>query len=244
MSRSRTVRNLTEDEPLWQLLRAVAADDAAAWPALVTQLEPLLVQFARRQPIGRLRDRDDTPREIVTRVIARLHAREHAAIRKLVVLEPAPELRAWLRVLVRRSAIDYMRETPEFERASNRWISLASLTSAAPSPEPDTLAEKRAEVVAFVRGALDHVRRESQQHGDEALSRVALEWKLARIHVRRLLARGDQYLAVLSAVLAGHSYPEVAEQLAITRREVELTIRYLEELLAARGFARSISTAS
>jgi hypothetical protein len=39
-------------------------------------------------------------------------------------------------------------------------------------------------------------------------------------------------------VLAGHSYPEVAAALTITRREVELTVRCLEDLLAARGFAK------
>ena len=58
-----------------------------------------------------------------------------------------------------------------------------------------------------------------------------------RTHVRRLIARGDQYLRVLVAVLDGHSYPEVATQLGLTRREIELTVRYIEELLRARGFA-------
>jgi DNA-directed RNA polymerase specialized sigma24 family protein len=42
-------------------------------------------------------------------------------------------LQAWLRVIVRRSAIDYMRESPEFERATptrpHHWISLATLSS-------------------------------------------------------------------------------------------------------------------
>ena len=165
----------------------------------------------------------------------RLHAREHAAVRKLVAMSPPPELRAWLRVLVRRSAIDFMREAPEFQRSSNRWVSLASLSSSAPSPEADTLAEKRVELTAYVRAALEQARRDAS---DDGQTRLALEWKIARIHVRRLVAKGDQYVAVLGAVLAGHSYPEVAEQLGVSRREVELTIRYVEELLQARGFAQ------
>src|SRR5690348_1499804 len=107
------------------------------------------MMMAKRQPIGRLRDREDTPREIVTRVLARLHARDYAAIHKLCALEPAPELEAWLRVLVRRSAIDYMRESPEFERGNakreHRWISLATLSSNAPMQGPDSLAGKRVE---------------------------------------------------------------------------------------------------
>ena len=236
VDRVTSVPPLASDQHLWELLRAVVASGDAAWPALLAELEPMVALFAKRQPIGRLRDREDTPREIVTRVFARLHARDFAAVRKLCSLEPAPELRAWLRVLVRRSAIDYMRETPEFERSANRWVSLATLSSGAPSPEPDSLAGKRVELLAFVRAALDRARGEFAEHGEAAFTRLALEWKIARIHVRRLVNRGDQYIAVLTAVLQGHSYPEVAERLAITRREVELTVRYLEELLRERGF--------
>jgi DNA-directed RNA polymerase specialized sigma24 family protein len=221
---------------LWELLRAVAATGDTAWPALLAELEPMLALFAKRQPIGRLRDREDTPREIVTRVFARLHAREFSAVRKLCSLDPAPELRAWLRVLVRRSAIDYMRETPEFERSANRWVSLATLSSAAASPDPDSLAGKRTELLSFLRAAVERAQGELAAHGEHAFTRLALEWRIARIHVRRLARRGDQYLAVLTAVLEGHSYPEIAQRLAITRREVELTVRYLEELLRERGF--------
>jgi DNA-directed RNA polymerase specialized sigma24 family protein len=236
MDRVTSVPYLASDQHLWQLLRAVAASGDAAWPTLLAELEPMVALFAKRQPIGRLRDREDTPREIVTRVFARLHARDYTAVRKLCSLDPAPELRAWLRVLVRRSAIDYMREAPEFERAANRWVSLATLSSGAPSPDPDSLAGKRTELLAFVRATVDRARGEFSEHGEFAFTRLALDWKIARIHVRRLVTRGEQYIAVLAAVLEGHSYPEVAQRLAITRREVELTVRYLEELLRERGF--------
>src|SRR6188768_128261 len=131
------------DDELWERLRAVVRDGEAAWPALLVALEPELIAMARRQKVGRLRAQEDTPREIVTRVFARLHAREHQAIKRLCASEPLPELRAWLRVLVKRSAIDYMRQAPEFERATptrpNRWISLATLTSLAPAPLPNSL---------------------------------------------------------------------------------------------------------
>jgi len=104
---------MSDDLELWELFRSVARDGDAAWPALLVRLEPELLAFARRQPIGRLRDRDDSPREISSRVFARLYARDYAAIRALCASEPPPVLRAWLRVIVRRSAIDYMRESPE-----------------------------------------------------------------------------------------------------------------------------------
>lgn len=227
---------------LWPLFRAVAAGgDDGAWQALLVELEPELGAMAKRQPIGRLRDRDDSPREIVTRVLARLHAKDYSAIHKLCALDPPPELQAWLRVLVRRSAIDYMREHPEFERGNleraPRWISLASLSSGeAVAADPNSLAQKRAEVIAFVRDMVERASAEHRAHGDDALFRLALEWKLTRIHVRRLTARGEQYVAVLTSVLEGLSYPETAARLGITRREVELTVRYIEELLRARGF--------
>jgi hypothetical protein len=227
---------------LWTLLRAVAERGDEAWQPLLAKLDPELAVMARRQPIGRLRDREDTPREIVLRTIARLHAKQYAAIKKLVTLEPKPELQAWLRVLVKRSAIDYMRASPEYERATekreHRWISLATLSSSqGPTAAlPDSLAEKRDQVTAFVRAAAERAAAEKRDHGDDAIARLALEWKIGRIHVRRLIARGQQYVTVLAAVLAGFSYPEVADKLGLSRREVELTVRYLEELLHARGF--------
>src|SRR6185295_12007063 len=186
-------------------------------------------------------DREDSPREIVTRVLARLHARQYAAVQKLCALDPPPELRAWLRVLVRRSAIDYMREHPEFDRGNAerapRWISLASLGSGeAVAVDPSSLAQKRAQVIAFIKEAVDEATRAFKAEGEDALFRLALEWKVTRIHVRRITTRGQQYIDVLSNVLDGMSYPETATKLGSTRREVELTVRYIEEFLRARRF--------
>src|SRR5262249_8450175 len=153
-------------------LRTVAETGGTAWPPLLEVLEPELSIMARRQPIGRLRDREDSPREIVTRAIARLHAREFAAIKKLAAMEPPPELQAWLRVLVRRSAIDYMRESPEYQRGNanraDKWITLASLSSSGQAaPAPDSLAEKREAVMRFVRDAAERASAERSEHGDD-----------------------------------------------------------------------------
>lgn len=229
---------MIDDARIWPLLRAVA--DGGDWSALLIALEPDLLAIARHQPIGRLRDREDTPREIVTRVIARLHGNDFRAIKKLCAQPEPPALSAWFRVLVRRSAIDYMRETPEFERGSahreHRWISLASLTSGEQAPAPDSLVEKRRDVIRFVTDAVLRAQAEVRAHGEDAIGRLVAEWKIARSHVRRLIARGPQYIAVLEQIFAGKTYPEVAEALAMTRREVELTVRYLEELMRERGF--------
>ena len=227
---------------MWRLLHAVVASGAAAWQPLAAALEPVLLQMAHNQPIGRLKDREDSPREIVTRVLGRLHKRDFEAIKRLCSLSPRPELRAWLRVLVKRSAIDYMRESPEYERGNakreHRWISLATLSSRAIAPKDDSLRIKREMVLAFMRDAVQRAATEATERGqDDAIGQLALGWKIDRTHVRRLIQRGEQYLRVLTMVLDGHSYPETAEQLGITRRECELTVRYIEDFLEARGFA-------
>lgn len=228
---------MPDDAHLWQLLRDVVAR-ADAWPALLAALEPEVVAMARHQPIGRLRQGEDSAREIATRVFERLHARDFAGIHRLCELDPPPELRAWLRVIVRRSAIDYMREHAEYQRATaarpHAWISLATLTSAAPAPGRDSLADQRELVVATVREMAARAEAEHARVGDDAFGPLALEWRIPRLHVRRLATRGAQLQAVLAGLIEGHSQGELAERLGTTRREVELSVRYLEELLQAR----------
>jgi hypothetical protein len=228
-------------DDLWPQFRAVAADGELAWKALAAALHPALLRLAAHQPIGRLRNDKDVPHEIATRVLERLHAKEFAAVKKLCAAEAAPPLEAWLRVLVKNAAIDVVRDAPEFERKTEardaRWISLDTLVST-PGALPDSLVEKRRAVLAFIATAVGRVEAVSREKsGDDVLAALAAEWAIGRIHVRRLVQRGARYLEVIEAVLAGHSYPEVAEQLGSTRREVELTVQYVEELLVARRFA-------
>jgi hypothetical protein len=73
-----------------------------------------------------------------------------------------------------------------------------------------------------------------RERGDDAFAHLALAWRIDRIHVRRLAHKGDQLVAVLVAVLEGHTQAAIGQALALTRREVELSVRYLEELLHAR----------
>lgn len=227
---------------LWDGFHAVAARGEARWHAFAAELFPVLTKIAAGQPTGRLRAHADTPREIATRVLENLHARDFAAIRKLCATEPPPPLGAWLHVVVRRAAIDYMRASPEYQRATakrdHRWISLATLSSSIPNNGTDSLVEKREAVLGFLRAAVERARAAWEAHGEDAYGMLALEWDVARIHTRRLCQRGTLYLQVISAVLAGHSYVEIAQALAISRRDVELTVLYIEELLAARKFAR------
>jgi hypothetical protein len=85
--------------------------------------------------------------------------------------------------------------------------------------------------------AVDQASQSTSEHGrDEAIARLSAAWKIDRTHVRRLVQRADRYLRVLIAIFEGRSYSEIAASLAVTPREVELTVRYVEDFLAARDF--------
>lgn len=222
-------------------LRAVAERGDAAWPELQAALHAELERLARFQPIGRLRRDVDAPPEIAARVLTRLHANDYRAVKRLFAAEKPPEVRAWVRVLVRTAAIDVMREHADYVRGSERreagWISLHTLASQAGAPAPNSLAEKQREVERFLAQAVAEAQQAVAEHGDDAVSSLAIGWKVEPLQARRVIKKGGQYLPILRLVLAGHSYPEVATQLAITRREVELIVGYIEELLQARRFA-------
>ena len=221
--------------------REVAAENEGAWSKLLTALSPELEKLSRHQPIGRLRDDDDARRDIIAKVIARLHAHEYRTIKNWAAdPDPAPP-QAWIRVLVRSAAIDVMRARPEYIRASEKrlpgWISLATLASQAGAPLPKSLLVKQKEVERFMKVAVEAAQEELEKSGEEAAGALAKTWKIPVVHTRRLLKRVDGYPKVLAMVLAGHSYSEVAKTLDLSRREVELIVDYIEEFFHARGFA-------
>ncbi len=222
-------------------LRAVAEQGDLAWGSLQVLLHPELIRLSRFQPIGRLRKDVDAPHEIATRVLARLHANDYRAVKKLFAADKPPEVGAWIRVLVRSAAIDFMREHTDYVRRSTTreagWISLHSLVSSDGAALDNSLVEKQREVERFLTQALEVTRKALDEHGDDAVSVLAIAWKIEPLHARRLVKKGAQYLPVLRLVLAGSSYPEVAAALEVTRREVELIVSYVEEFLVARRFS-------
>lgn len=222
-------------------LRAVAVEGERAWPQLQQLLHPELTRLARFQPIGRLRSDLDAPHEIVVRVFARLHANEYRTVKKLFSTEQPPSIGAWIRVIVRSAAIDFMREHPDYVRGNATreaaWISVQSLVSSDGSPPADSLVAKQREVEQYLMRSLSEAQHAIGEHGEDAVQALAIAWKVEPLQVRRLVKKGAQYLPVLRRVLAGHSYPEIAVALEITRREVELVVSYIEEFLRARGFA-------
>jgi hypothetical protein len=222
-------------------LAAVAAGELTGWADLLVTLNPELEAIARNAPIGRLRNDADVRRDVVTAVIAKLHADDHRVIKKLVASTDPPPLHAWFRLLVQRAAIDVMRGRPEFVRGGAGrepgWLSLATLVTAHGAEGASSLVAKRREVEQFIQRSVQEARDAVARFGDDAATNLAATMGVAVVHARRLVKRADAYESVLALILAGHNVSEVAERLGHTRREIELVVEYIEALCHAHGFS-------
>ena len=81
---------------------------------------------------------------------------------------------------------------------------------------------------------------EARRAATTRITHLALEWQIAA-HPRAPArdARRRRYSRCSSRCSPGHSQTEIAEQLGVSRREVELTLRYIEELLQRAVSPRS-----
>lgn len=222
-------------------MQDVSNGEELGWSSLLVMLEPEIEKLARYQRIGRLRTNEDALRDIVTKVIARLHAGEHKAVKKLFALDEPPNVKAWIRVLVRSAAIDVMRAQPEFIRKNKNndagWIDLDTLVTVDGIKTPDSLIAKQREVEQFMSQASSDARNAITLHGDKAAAVLAEDWKVPLLQARRVIKKIDIFEPILKKVLAGHNYVEIGKSLELSRREVELVVGYIEEFFHARGFA-------
>ncbi len=226
-----------------ELVREVASGEESSWPALMVALEPKLTVLVRYQKIGRLRRREDDLRNIVVRVFEKLSADEYRALRRFCEMDGAPSFQSWLRRVVKSSAIDYMRQHAEYRRRSEpvsgdesdvRWISLATLSTGIGQAGADSMADKRRVVYAEVARAADEAEAVGRELGTEAAAELARRWQVKKLHGRRFIDRGQRMRQVLELLFQGHRYGSIADQLGISRREVELSLRCIEEFLGAR----------
>ena len=214
-----------------------AAGDEDAWSEFMAGLSPKLSHLVRRQRIGRLRAREDDVQNIVVRVFEKLARDERAPLRRYFAMARRPSFPGWLARVVRSSAIDYMRLHPEYRRprgpganevpSDERWVSLETLTTGVGVQGPDSLADKRRQVVRDIRAA-----HEQAKAGD--LEQLARAWKVQVLHMRRLANKGHLYEPVMELLFRGHSQREIASELDISRREVELIQEYVRDFLQAR----------
>jgi DNA-directed RNA polymerase specialized sigma24 family protein len=214
-------------------LAASAIEGRQGWQSFVALVHPRAVELARFQPIGRLRDRPDELHEIALRVVAKLHRDNHHVLRAYFAKPDRPSFRAWMKRVVASTALDHLRQHPEFRRSgatSDRWIDLVSLASQCDTDPNASIEQKRDQVLRDLQAILDAVTRGS----DDSLPMLAARWHVSAASLKRLRNRSDHAIAILRATLAGLSQREVAASLGLSRRDVELTLGYVEELLRAR----------
>jgi DNA-directed RNA polymerase specialized sigma24 family protein len=121
------------------LVTRVLAGEASAWQALWQAVEPRLYALIRRPSfLGRLSESEDDCRNIVVEVLAALRAHDHMRLRSFAaarVANPALPFFAWLTVVAKRLAIDYMRRQDTYqdlrarvgEGARGAWTPITAL---------------------------------------------------------------------------------------------------------------------
>ncbi len=110
--------------PIDALVDQVLADRPGAWQDLWQAVEPRLYALIRRPSfLGKLSQNEDDCRNIVVDVLAALRADDHARLRSFVAARarnPALPFFAWLAVVAKRLAIDYMRRLDDYQDLRGR----------------------------------------------------------------------------------------------------------------------------
>lgn len=219
----------------WRALEECAAEVPSggepAWKVFMERLEPELQVLVRYQKLGRLHAHEDTVADVVLAVFEKLARDDYRTLHAYLARDPRPSFSAWMRRVVQSAAIDYMRTRAEYKRTAEpgeeRWHELATLTSGVGARLPGTLTEKRRQLVRDLRQAVQI----ASHDGAAALART---WRIAEVQARRVANKGELYEPVLQRVFAGFTYAEIATELELSRREVELIVQYLVELFTNR----------
>src|SRR5262245_40196138 len=120
------------------LVQRVIEGDAGAWKELWRTVEPRLFAMLRRPRfIGRLSQSEDDCRNICVEVLGALQADDHARLKRYAearAQNPALPFFAWLVVVAKRMAIDYMRRQDGYhdlrgkgDGAKGEWATSATL---------------------------------------------------------------------------------------------------------------------
>ena len=219
----------------WRALEQCASDVLCGgkpeWTAFMERLEPELQVLVRYQKLGRLHAHEDTMADVVLAVFEKLARDDYRAMRAYFARDPRPSFSAWMRRVVQSSAIDYMRTRAEYKRTADsgegRWRELATLTSGVGARMSGSLTEKRNQLLRDLREAVEI----ATHDGAAALART---WRVSEVAARRVTKKGDLYEPVLQRVFAGFTYAEIATELELSPREVELIVQYLVELFTNR----------
>jgi len=141
------VRIANQLEPIAPLVRRTIAHEPGAWQELWLVLDPRIETIAGRWRVtGRLASSYDDRRAIVLRVFARLHADDFRRLRDLhdVLQDGEDAGRAWLSVVTRRDAFNYVRHHDERlggtpEDGGARWAALVPLPEGGEELVPESV---------------------------------------------------------------------------------------------------------
>jgi hypothetical protein len=90
----------------------VVAGDGSAWQELVTKLEPLLIQFLRRnRTLGPMRHNVDDRRAVMVKVLERLKKEDYRGLRLFQLwaeANPEKDFGDWIRIVTVNMARDYV----------------------------------------------------------------------------------------------------------------------------------------
>src|SRR5690606_6413443 len=126
----------------------------------------------------------------------------------------------------------YRRHAGEDGGSSERWVSLQALTTGAARQPADSAVEKRRQVLDEIASTIAACAAVSA--GEADADTVAAELGVEPIHVQRVIDRGERMQAVVELLFQGHRHDAIADQLNLTRRQVELALANVEELLVSR----------
>jgi len=132
----------SEAEAASPVIEAVIAGDAQAWADLWNRIEVILKRTLRNPRIvGRMSRSPDDQRNIFVELMSRLRDDDYRRLRLYLQMKterPGLAFSAWIRVVARRVAVDYMRGHGDYidkrrnrnpESAAGAWVALTNLPS-------------------------------------------------------------------------------------------------------------------
>jgi DNA-directed RNA polymerase specialized sigma24 family protein len=166
-------------QQLETLVQRVIDREGGAWQALWKAVEPRLYSLTRRPSfLARISQNEDDCRNIVVDVLAALQADDFARLRLFLEARrrnPGLPFFAWLAVVTKRLAIDYMRRQEGYQDLRARtgdgpkgaWRLITALPPASQLPgarPPVTSRGTAAELLTYARGCMPPVQAEAIHH--------------------------------------------------------------------------------
>jgi DNA-directed RNA polymerase specialized sigma24 family protein len=195
-----------DDRQLEALVASAALGDQDAWTRLWAVVEPRLSAVVRKPRfLGALSGSDDEQRNIVLEVMARLCADDYRRLRLYVDKRgdhPDMQFMAWLIVVAKRVAIDYMRGHDQYlshrhkrnpGSAAGAWVAMDTLPASSQLGDRPPMTERGTalELMSYAGHTLPEDQRRALKMWvqDDGYERIATELGLADASAAERLVR-------------------------------------------------------